>query len=319
MPLVDADRFLLYAALLLALGSALGRIARGRPWAQFGAAWSLVAAVPTGGLGAWAWWFTHRTPPPPARETIAPGVTWEREVHPGPVVVHVVTIALDAPGLRFFVSPGEPSPNGEARASTTGDFLEAHGLQVAVNGDFFGPFHSRALWDYYPHAGDPVEVSSLAISDGVRYSEPHPRGPSVYFTAAGRVLFDPPAVAPHDAVSGDLVFLRDGVALPSAAPYHLQRQPRTAVGVDAAGERLFLVVVDGRQPGYSVGIDVAGLARVAREHGVATALNLDGGGSSTLVVADADGRARLLNSPIDNGIPGRQRPVANHLGVFVAR
>ena len=48
-------------------------------------------------------------------------------------------------------------------------------------------------------------------------------------------------------------------------------------------------------------------------------MNLDGGGSSTLVVEGPDGEPRVLNSPIDNYIPGRERPVANHLGILVRR
>nr|WP_324250422.1 phosphodiester glycosidase family protein [Xanthomonas vesicatoria] len=43
-------------------------------------------------------------------------------------------------------------------------------------------------------------------------------------------------------------------------------------------------------------------------------INLDGGGSSTLA-ARVDGRVRTLNRPIHTGIPGRERPVANQLGV----
>jgi exopolysaccharide biosynthesis protein len=53
--------------------------------------------------------------------------------------------------------------------------------------------------------------------------------------------------------------------------------------------------------------------------GARYAMNLDGGGSSTMVVADKDGRARILNSPIDNLIPGRERPVADHLGIYVTK
>ncbi len=48
-------------------------------------------------------------------------------------------------------------------------------------------------------------------------------------------------------------------------------------------------------------------------------MNLDGGGSSTMVVAGRDGQSRVLNSPIDNYIPGRERPVANHLGIFATQ
>jgi exopolysaccharide biosynthesis protein len=52
---------------------------------------------------------------------------------------------------------------------------------------------------------------------------------------------------------------------------------------------------------------------------VYVAMSLDGGGSSTMVIEGEDGQAVILNSPIDNYIPGRERPVGNHLGIYVER
>jgi hypothetical protein len=46
-------------------------------------------------------------------------------------------------------------------------------------------------------------------------------------------------------------------------------------------------------------------------------MNLDGGGSSTLVIEGEDGQPVILNSPIDHYIPGTERPVANHLGIYI--
>ncbi len=96
-------------------------------------------------------------------------------------------------------------------------------------------------------------------------------------------------------------------------------QPRTAIGYSKSGRYLYLVVVDGRQPFYSEGITLDELAHLMISLGAQYAMNLDGGGSSTMVVAGRDGQPRILNSPIDNYIPGRERPVANHLGVYVTK
>ena len=93
--------------------------------------------------------------------------------------------------------------------------------------------------------------------------------------------------------------------------------PRSAAGYSRNGRYLYLLVVDGRQPHYSEGMTLAELAQFMLSMGAQYAMNLDGGGSSTLVVQDADGKPRVLNSPIDNYIPGRERPVANHLGIAV--
>jgi hypothetical protein len=83
------------------------------------------------------------------------------------------------------------------------------------------------------------------------------------------------------------------------------RAPRTAVG--CTGRRLVIVAVDGRQPGYSVGMTLTELADFMRELGCADAMNLDGGGSSCMWV-----RGAVQNRPSD----GRERPVANALMVF---
>lgn len=73
-----------------------------------------------------------------------------------------------------------------------------------------------------------------------------------------------------------------------------------------------MVVADGRQPGYSAGMTLDALTAVFEQLGAHAAINLDGGGSSTLA-ARVDGDVRALNRPIHTGIPGRERPVANQL------
>jgi len=64
-------------------------------------------------------------------------------------------------------------------------------------------------------------------------------------------------------------------------------------GIDARG-RLLLVTVDGRQPGVSEGVTLVEGARLMRSLGAVDALNLDGGGSSAMVVAGA-----VVNKPSD--------------------
>ena len=59
------------------------------------------------------------------------------------------------------------------------------------------------------------------------------------------------------------------------------------------------------------------LAELLILQGANIAMSLDGGGSSTMVIEGKNGEPVILNSPIDNYIPGRERPVANHLGIFI--
>jgi exopolysaccharide biosynthesis protein len=86
------------------------------------------------------------------------------------------------------------------------------------------------------------------------------------------------------------------------------RSPRTGVGITASGD-LLLAVVDGRQPGYSVGMTQAELATLMIRLGAVDAMAMDSGGSAQMY---ADGR--ILNSPSD----GRERPIPNALVVVPA-
>lgn len=87
-----------------------------------------------------------------------------------------------------------------------------------------------------------------------------------------------------------------------------QRNPRTAVGIK--DNKLYMVTVDGRQPGYSDGMNLYEMAEFFLGQGVKDAINLDGGGSTTMVVRkQGDAAAKLVNSPSD----GRERHVGNSI------
>jgi exopolysaccharide biosynthesis protein len=85
------------------------------------------------------------------------------------------------------------------------------------------------------------------------------------------------------------------------------RHPRTAVGVRADGA-LVLAVIDGRQPNIGVGMSIPETAALMAELGCVEAINMDGGGSSTMVVKE-----KVVNNPSD--ISG-ERPVSDALLIF---
>ncbi len=123
-----------------------------------------------------------------------------------------------------------------------------------------------------------------------------------------RLVLDPQWSEVSDAVGGGPVLVQDGkVVFRADEAFTVQqlvpRHPRTAVGQLADG-RLILVVADGRQPGYSVGLTTFEMALTMRRLGAVRAMQLDGGGSSTMAF---DGK--VLNSPSD----GRERPVSTAL------
>lgn len=92
--------------------------------------------------------------------------------------------------------------------------------------------------------------------------------------------------------------------------YAIQRNPRTMVGIDAEG-RLLLVTVDGREPGYSAGLGFTEEAQLMHALGAVEALNLDGGGSTTMAI-----RGQVVNAPSD---ATGERPVGDAIEVLPAR
>lgn len=87
-----------------------------------------------------------------------------------------------------------------------------------------------------------------------------------------------------------------------------KRHPRSGVGFSRDSTTLFLVTVDGRQE-FSVGMSLPEFADYLISIGVHNGLNLDGGGSTTLVIG-----GDVVNSPSD---PTGERPVGNCLLVVV--
>jgi hypothetical protein len=265
-------------------------------------------------LGASVLYYAGRPLPIPVRQQLFEGIIYYRRVHllPRPYFAHIITVDLTTPGLQFLVTPGDPQAELPLVARTTSRFLDEFGAQVAVNGDGFTPWHSTSLLDYYPHPGDPVRPNGTAASQGVRYASGNEA--TLYIFAGNVASFAAPESGIYNAISGDRMLVENGAPVPGQDDGIAA--PRTAIGLDGGGQKLIIVVVDGRQPLYSQGATLGELAEIMLYYGADTAMNLDGGGSSTLVAQGANG-PRVLNSPIDLHIPGRERAVGNHLGIFV--
>jgi hypothetical protein len=124
---------------------------------------------------------------------------------------------------------------------------------------------------------------------------------------------------PMEALGGRPLLLRDSMIVAAVdaeggPSFATARHPRTAVGISRGGQRLILVVVDGRQKPHSDGMSLRELAETMRGLGARDAINLDGGGSTTLVYADpaSGGTLRIANRPSD---PAGERPVGNALAI----
>lgn len=123
-----------------------------------------------------------------------------------------------------------------------------------------------------------------------------------------RLILQPNWSTVSDAIGGGPVLVRDGAPVYRSnegftTSQLVPRAPRTAVGQRSDGS-ILLVAVDGRQPGYSVGLSNFELALTMVRLGAVRAMAFDGGGSSTIAFEGS-----VLNSPSD----GKERPVSTAL------
>jgi exopolysaccharide biosynthesis protein len=240
-----------------------------------------------------------------------------------PMVGHVIELDLTK-SVRLAMTPADRSQGMEHVARTVSDELIRRRAQVAVNASYFLPFAggSQGADDYYPLAGEGASVSGAVIAGGRQVSpveiDQDLRVSAILCIGRAVTIRDGQRCpnGTRDAIAAGPRLLTDGA--PSSLHRSLSgtgRGPRTAVGVAADGKRAWIVVIDGRQEGYSMGASNADLIALFGELGARDAMSFDGGGSVALAVEDG-GKARLLNRPIHTGVPGRERPVANHLVVF---
>ncbi|GAB4195361.1 MAG: hypothetical protein Kow00105_09600 [Phycisphaeraceae bacterium] len=244
---------------------------------------------------------------------------------PRPLVIRVAEIDLTNPDISFLVTPGNGDPNGdepgdpnlETTRQTTLDFLKETHAQLAINATFFGM------------GATDTDNIGLVVSRGEPVSPFRGDWPAINIDSHNRVAIvrgehdtfhvtSPEGVELYNAVAGSDQIVTDGKPIenqPDRAFFTTQH-PRTAIGV-TADNRLLLVTVDGRQPGFSEGMSLDELARFMIELGAVQALNLDGGGSTTMAIADPE--PRVLNFPSSkdaNGNPGVLRPNGTSLAVF---
>jgi len=286
---------------------------------------ALVAIAPLATLA----WFHYQRPPREAVERpLFQGITYRREVrsHPRPLMIHIVQIDLTDPALRVQVTPGSPAaadPEAiptELDARTTSEFLQEFDLKLAVNANFFYEFREATPWNFYPRSGQRVSAVGEAVADGTPYSTAEASWPVLCFAGNNQAQIQPDTCPPgtRQGVAGSHLLIVEGQpTTPSEYDIDQGLHSRTVAALDRAGETVWLVAIDDKQPRYSEGVTSAEMADLLMEIGVHTALNLDGGGSTTLVMADGSS-PRVLNAPIHTKIPMRERSVANHLGFDAA-
>jgi len=241
---------------------------------------------------------------------------------PRPLRIHVLELDLESPRYEPVVVVSD-DPDGEGPAEATlvkpEQLAEAARLVAAVNASPFGGLRDAAGkrsddW----HLGMPVEILAWAVADAVPRSGVQPGWPNFWIDEAGRGRVksyeatkaeNPPV---WQAVGGFGMILAAGTVRvePGGA-----LQPRTAVGVDGDGRTMWLAVVDGRQPGFSEGMTEHELATLLLEIGCVDGLNLDGGGSSVMLLSDPRAESRQPVRAVNSPSGWSRRPLPMLLGV----
>ncbi|HEY3324186.1 MAG TPA: phosphodiester glycosidase family protein [Planctomycetota bacterium] len=253
----------------------------------------------------------------PGAGVTAPVVYWtESRKEPRALQIYCVRVDLSAAEVEAAaLIPADPDGPGPAEAALEKpvELAARPGVLAAVNANAFDvvpppPGEKKARSGYY--AGAPATMRGWG-KDETREASPVQDGFANFWTdAAGLGHIGVPAAGTQArmAVAGFRALLRDGKSVSEETkPLH----PRTAVGLSADGKTMWMVVVDGRQPGYSEGMALGELAGLMLELGCANALNLDGGGSAIMLVAKTGEKPEVVSRPSDKAT----RPVPVMLAV----
>ena len=238
--------------------------------------------------------------------------------------VFIARVDLRDADVRVRVARGGADPDGDGPYQTTLQPLSLiaarEGFELAINGDFFSARATRDAEGAQSGfvAGKWASVVGPAATDGVSWASAPKARPALWIDADQNAhistLQSVPANARQTIAGSDLLLRGGQSALDNATNFALNRHPRTAVGLSDGGKTLVLVVADGRDASGALGLSLRELTALMRDLGCADALNLDGGGSSEMLLRDAgSGQLRVLNRPSD----GRERAVANVLGVSI--
>jgi exopolysaccharide biosynthesis protein len=194
------------------------------------------------------------------------------------------------------------------KLETTSDAAKRKGAILAINGGGF--YKENRNGETY------AQMIGNTVVDG-KLVEPFNGYPGDLFFAGinkkGQVIGTIPQseedimeLDPYQGVSFIPVLLKDGNKLEIPEKWVQTNQPRTIIG-KYANDDLIMIVIDGRQGKWSIGVTLEHLQDKLLKLGVKEAYNLDGGGSSTMYF-----NGMVLNKPSD----GKERPVANNIVIM---
>ncbi|MCG2583066.1 phosphodiester glycosidase family protein [Massilia sp. TS11] len=235
---------------------------------------------------------------PVAHTAAHPALEYRRYAPWPDSLVHVLRVDLRHPGLRIALTPEAQ------RGRIVSDFAGHAEALAVVNASFFNAQFAPRGWTR-SEGGDWPDASG--VHDWAVFACSGP--------VSCEVALPPVQAAPawRTVVAGIPALLHQGQDVSeqgcaSRRKFCSDTHPRTAIGLADGGKTLLLVVAEGRQPPV-LGMTIPQLVQLMRTLGATEALNLDGGGSSTLSVQGQQRMGRPNNEP-------QLRKVANALMVL---
>ena len=159
----------------------------------------------------------------------------------------------------------------DVRINKPSTFLVLNGKQIAVTADF----EKERVDGVVCIAKRKVIIDYCKAEEEAPYTAKYSN-----ILASGPVLIDEGKSIDHAGYTNELVEAKHGKDIGAYYTY-IRRHPRTAIGCDKRGN-IYLVVVDGRSKGNAEGVTIEELTKVCEWLGMRDAINLDGGGSSTM-------------------------------------
>lgn len=246
----------------------------------------------------WVYALLILSPPSWAEQTISPCISYSQQ---NQAYVHMVKVDLSCPDIHILGTPKEQ------RNMSTRNFAYANKTTVAINGSFFDEQNyplglTVSQGQPWLKAQDKKSYSFLACTATRECHIEAFNQTTVYQTQWQTVISGWQGLSngQYQCASGSPRICHSNARSP---------HPRTALGISDDKRYLVIIVVEGRQDNFK-GYTLNQVARLFKKIGVSRAINLDGGGSSTLII----------NNRRVNRLPSQQlffeRNVANHLGII---
>lgn len=198
----------------------------------------------------------------------------------------------------IFGQTTEPGEGAEVVLDTSNrviEFRQQRGGQIPSNGSVLSGTGDAVEWlQNHAKLGSKIDINTRVLANGVKLPIDKALG----------VINGGPRLVRNGKI--DITAFTEGFHWQENPEFYyrfgVRRNPRTLAGITARG-KLLLVTVDGRQPTRSVGASFEESAQIMRSLGATDALNLDGGGSTTITI-----NQQLINRPSDTT---GERPIAD--------